>query len=202
MHVRSSILEEFYLDFLYDCYVANLKLTEEDWENYGVEIHHIEIPDRDGGLLTPLNSQKLTRYQHWIAGVLQSEILGKCCFAMVPKGILPSWLDRLRHKWHSEHGREVFPKTKGTVWINNGTKETLHPREKTIPEGWTGGRLPRVVEEMNHRSRLQVVGKTTAGTKWYTCEGQSKRFIPGSQPEGWVLGRPKGKRGGRPIKVR
>ena len=90
---------KLYDEFLYDCYVANQRLTDEEWKYYGREEHHIEIPNRDGGLLTPLNSQYLTTYQHWIAGVLQSEVLGKLCFAFVPVGVLPDWLETLRIKW-------------------------------------------------------------------------------------------------------
>lgn len=194
-------MEKVYLDYLYDCYIANLRLTEEEWDYYGRETHHIEIPERDGGLLTPLNSQKLTCYQHWVAGILQSELLGKCCFARVPKGVLPPKLDSLRFKWHSHHGKEVLPDHSGKIWINNGVKETFTSRKNPIPEGWVRGRLPSFVEVMNRRSRLQVVGKTTTGTKWYTKDGQSKRFIPGTQPEGWVEGRPEGRRGGRKKKA-
>jgi hypothetical protein len=95
---------KLYDDFLFDCYVANKHLTEEDWLYYGKELHHVEIPDRDGGLLTPCNSQPLTNYQHWIAGVLQSEVLGKCCFAMVPKNSLPVWLEEIRAKWTRQNG--------------------------------------------------------------------------------------------------
>lgn len=94
-------IEKIYDDFLFDCYIANQRLTDEDWRYYGKEEHHIEIPDRDGGILTPLNSQFLTTYQHWIAGVLQSELLGKCCFAMVPKNVLPGNFEKLRKKWNN-----------------------------------------------------------------------------------------------------
>ena len=93
---------KLYDEFLYDCYIANQLLTEEDWHYYGREEHHIEIPNRDGGVLGPLNSQYLTKYQHWVAGVLQSEVLGKCCFAFIPKGALPSLLGGLKDKWALE----------------------------------------------------------------------------------------------------
>lgn len=96
-------VEDIYADFLYDCYVANQRLTEEEWLYYGREEHHIEIPARDGGSLTPLNSQYLTTYQHWVAGVLQSEVLGKKCFFAVPGGRLPETLEALRVKWTSNH---------------------------------------------------------------------------------------------------
>jgi hypothetical protein len=190
-------LEDIYLDYLYDCYLANKRLTEEDWEYYGSEMHHVEIPSRDGGLLTPLNSQRLTTYQHWVAGVMQSEVLGKCCFAMMPVGVLPPYLDSLRYKWRSQFTKEGSHPSRGKVWVNNGVKETLVGRDEVIPEGWYKGRLPEVVEEMNKRSRVQLVGKTTEGTKWYFSGFESKRYTPGSQPEGWVEGRPEGKRGGR-----
>jgi len=91
-------VEDIYADFLYDCYIANQRLTEEDWLCYGREEHHIEVPRRDGGKLGPLNSQHLTTYQHWVAGVLQSEVLQKCCRAFVPRGVLPWWMEKLRKK--------------------------------------------------------------------------------------------------------
>jgi hypothetical protein len=91
--------EKVYDDYLYDCYIANRQLTDEDWLYYGREEHHVEIPDRDGGLLTPCNSQYLTKYQHWIAGILQSEVLQKCCFACIPKNAIPH-LEELRIKWN------------------------------------------------------------------------------------------------------
>lgn len=99
-------VEDIYADYLYDCYIANQRLTEEDWIYYGREEHHIEIPNRDGGLLTPLNSQYLTTYQHWVAGVLQSEMLQKPCFAYVPKGILSPMLEDLRVKWAKVSSKE------------------------------------------------------------------------------------------------
>jgi hypothetical protein len=93
--------EEAYDNYLYDCYIANRQLTDEDWLYYGREEHHVEIPNRDGGLLTPCNSQYLTTYQHWIAGLLQSEHLQKCCNAMVPKNVFNAYLEELRIKWHN-----------------------------------------------------------------------------------------------------
>jgi len=98
---------KLYDEYLYDCYIANQHLTDEDWQYYGRENHHIEIPNRDGGLLTPLNSQPLTTYQHWVAGVLQSEVLGKCCFAFTPAGVLPEHLDNLRSKWRTRNSIKV-----------------------------------------------------------------------------------------------
>jgi len=99
-------IEEVYDDYLYDCYIANRCLTEEDWLYYGREEHHIEVPNRDGGMLTPLNSQYLTTYQHWIAGVLQSEVLQKVCFAAVPKNTLRGSIESLRLKWAVHSARE------------------------------------------------------------------------------------------------
>ena len=95
-------VEDIYADYLFDCYVANQRLTPEDWEYYGREEHHLEIPKRDGGKLGPLNSQHLTTYQHWMAGVLQSEMLQKCCFAYVPRGVLRGIFETLRIKWTND----------------------------------------------------------------------------------------------------
>jgi hypothetical protein len=92
-------VEDTYCDYLHDCYQANKRLSPDDWMWYGRELHHIEIPNCDGGTLGPLNEQYLTTYQHWVAGVLQSEMLGRLCFAYIPKGSLPGWIEDLRVKW-------------------------------------------------------------------------------------------------------
>ena len=92
-------VEDIYSDYLHDCYQANKRLSPDDWMWYGRELHHIEIPNCDGGTLGPLNEQHLTTYQHWVAGVLQSEVLGRTCFAFVPASVLPGWVDDLRKKW-------------------------------------------------------------------------------------------------------
>jgi len=122
---------KLYEDYLYDCYIANQRLTAEDWHYYGREEHHIEVPRRDKGLLTPLNSQNLTRYQHWIAGVLQSEVLGRKCFAFVPAGTLPPHLELLRSKWAALHAdvlnASLTPEERSararTVWENRTPDE-------------------------------------------------------------------------------
>ena len=98
-------IEDLYCDFLYDCFVANKLLSEEDWIYYGKETHHTEIPKCEGGELTLLNSQDLTTYQHWVAGVLQSEVIGRKCFAMIPRGVLPPVLETIRLKWQTHHNR-------------------------------------------------------------------------------------------------
>lgn len=151
-------VEDIYADFLYDCYIANQRLTDEDWEWYGREEHHVELPERDGGVLTPLNSQPLTTYQHWVAGVLQSEVLGKCCFACVPKGILPEMLESLRLKWARTHNRDVLlaSKNRGKMWITDGIRQTLIHRSEPIPEGWRKGRLPHSEET---RLKISEAGK-------------------------------------------
>lgn len=97
--------EEAYDNYLHDCYIANRYLTDEDWLYYGREEHHIEVPRQDKGLLTPCNSQYLTKYQHWVAGILQSEVLQKCCFACIPAGALPDSLDVIRRHWASKQSR-------------------------------------------------------------------------------------------------
>jgi len=112
-------VEDIYADFLFDCYIANQHLTDEDWLFYGRENHHIEIPNRDGGVLNPLNSQYLTTYQHWIAGVLQSEVLGKCCFAFMPANVLPPMFEELRAKWQRE-GQSRAGKIGGVTTYEKG----------------------------------------------------------------------------------
>ena len=133
--------EKVYDDFLYDCYIANLQLTEEDWLYYGREEHHIEIPNRDEGVLTPYNSQYLTTYQHWAAGILQSEVLQKCCFSMVPKKSIPPHLEDLRKKWVLDSAREG-----NEAWLRSTTAEersraakgdtTHEERSQRTKEGW------------------------------------------------------------------
>lgn len=151
-------IETTYDDFLYDCYISNLRLTSEDWEWYGKEEHHVELPERDGGVLTPLNSQSLTTHQHWIAGVLQSEVLGKCCFACVPKGVLPQMLETLRIKWARTHNQDVLLATKnhGKMWITDGIEQKLIQRETPIPSGWRKGRIPHSEET---RLKIGAAGK-------------------------------------------
>jgi hypothetical protein len=102
--------EDIYCDYLHDCRQANKRLSPDDWMWYGRELHHIEIPNCDGGTLGPLNEQYLTTYQHWVAGVLQSEVLGRKCFAFVPRGVLPDWIEGIRVNWQRKQlARDAFP---------------------------------------------------------------------------------------------
>jgi hypothetical protein len=159
--VTIRFVEDIYADFLYDCYIANQRLTDEDWEWYGREEHHIELPERDGGVLTPLNSQVLTTYQHWIAGALQSEILGKCCFACVPKGKLPPMFELLRDKWQREYAKERYAETghkisnRGKMWVTDGIEQKMIHRGEPIPVGWKKGRLPHTDETRRKISEIQ-----------------------------------------------
>jgi len=138
-------VEDIYADLLFDCYIANQHLTDEDWHYYGREEHHIEIPNRDGGVLTPLNSQPLTTYQHWMAGVLQSEMLGKCCFAVVPKDVLPPMFEMLRWKWASHHGKQKQPPhPSGENHPRHGKKHTPQARHK-MSEKKKGRPLPHLL---------------------------------------------------------
>jgi hypothetical protein len=155
-------VEDIYTDFLYDCYIVNQRLTNEDWEWYGREKHHIELPERDGGVLTPLNSQTLTTYQHWMAGALQSEILGKCCFACVPKGKLPPLFEMLRDKWQRENAKEQYSRTghkisnRGKMWITDGIEQKMIHCSELIPVGWQKGRVPHSEET---RRKISEAGK-------------------------------------------
>ena len=164
-------VEDIYSDYLFDCYIANKHLTDEDWHYYGKEEHHIELPEREGGVLTPLNSQPLTTYQHWIAGVLQSEVIGKCCFACVPKGALPPMFEKLREKWQREHCKERFAETghkisnRGKMWVTNGVEQKLICRDETIPEGWRRGRVPHSAETRRKIGDGQKGRKITEETR-------------------------------------
>jgi hypothetical protein len=163
---------------LLDCHIANLRLSDEDWEWYGREEHHIELPERDGGILTPLNSQPLTTHQHWIAGVLQSEVLGKCCFACVPKGVLPPMFEMLRLKWARTHNRDILLATKnrGKMWINDGIENRMIHRSEPIPPGWGRGRLSFSEE---HRRNI---GEATRGRQ-ITDETRAKLK---ARPNAWI----------------
>lgn len=150
-------VEDIYADFLFDCYVANLRLTEEDWFYYGKEEHHIEVPKRDGGVLTPLNSQFLTTYQHWVAGVLQSEMLGKCCFAMVPKNTLPPMFEMLRAKWARSH-RPPHPSGAAHPRFGKKHSETARKKMSAAKRGKTMPHLlhPSSIEKVR-RSKFKPV---------------------------------------------
>jgi hypothetical protein len=117
---------EIYCDYLYDCCQSNKILTDEDWMWYGRELHHMEIPNCKGGIHNPLNSQYLTTYQHWVAGVLQSEVLGHVCYGYVPKGVLPGWVETLRLKWSAESARI-------STGIREKKREPLNAYAKDIP---------------------------------------------------------------------
>ncbi len=125
-------IEDIYDDYLYDCYIANKRLTPSDWAEYGKEEHHIEIPARDGGKLTPLNSQDLTMYQHWVAGVMQSEVRQKMCFACVPSTALRGWIEELRLKWHRHH-----------LSLKKGMKYNVKPRPPRVRKRRKKERKPR-----------------------------------------------------------
>ena len=168
-------IEEVYDDYLYDCYIANRQLTDEDWLYYGREEHHIEVPNRDGGILTPLNSQYLTTYQHWVAGVLQSEVLQKLCFAAIPRDALSGPLEELRAKWQSlgntgekngmygktisEEQREAFSVQRrgklnpsyGKVWWHNIETGEHEKSEQCPGVNWVRGMSDEYKQQMSER---------------------------------------------------
>jgi len=139
---------KLYDEYLYDCYIANQHLTNEDWQYYGRENHHIEIPNCDGGLLTPLNSQPLTTYQHWVAGVLQSEVLGRLCFAFTPAGVLPDWIDKLRNKWRVHASTEFRA---------NAVANTTHEQRSAAACKWNAAKTP---EERSESARKREAAMT------------------------------------------
>jgi hypothetical protein len=120
----------------------------------------------------------LTTYQHWIAGVLQSEVLGKCCFACVPKGVLPPMFEMLRLKWARTHNRDILLATKnrGKMWINDGIENRMIHRSEPIPPGWERGRLSFSEE---HRRNI---GKATQGRQ-ITEETRAKLR---ARPNAWI----------------
>jgi hypothetical protein len=137
-------VESIYCDYLHDCYQANKRLSPDDWMWYGRELHHIEIPNCDGGKLGPLNEQYLTTYQHWVAGVLQSEVMGRLCFAYIPKGSLPSWMEDLRVKWlKSYRNKHAFP----ALLMAKTKKQEDYPEYKGPANG-----MPYALRKPNARS--------------------------------------------------
>lgn len=168
-------IEEVYDDYLYDCHIANKSLKPEDWQWYGREEHHVEVPNRDGGTLTPLNSQYLTTYQHWIAGVLQSEVLQKLCFAAIPSNALSGSLEKLRAKWQrlgnlgenngmygktiSEEQRQAYSLQRsgelnpsyGKVWWHD-PKTGEHKKSESSPgDHWKRGMSDEYKQQMSER---------------------------------------------------
>jgi hypothetical protein len=179
--------EKVYDDYLYDCYIANRQLTDEDWLYYGREEHHVEIPNRDGGLLTPCNSQHLTKYQHWVAGVLQSEVLQKMCFAAIPRGALNGTLENLREKWQSlnsagennsrygvklpEDQKQKTGETMRSVWEKRTTEQKSSIGKKAA-ETVRRTRTPQQILEINRkvarvRSPRPIILTTPAGEEIY-----------------------------------
>jgi hypothetical protein len=153
-------IEEVYDDYLYDCHIANKRLTPEEWQYYGREEHHIEIPDRDGGLLSPLNKQPLTTYQHWVAGVLQSEVLQKKCFFAIPNGALPKCLDSIKKKWIANHNSEsgaIGGRITGRKNVESGHMQRIQSLGGQV--GYQRG-LAKMSEEekreASHKSKLAI----------------------------------------------
>jgi hypothetical protein len=190
-------MEKIYDDYLHYCYVINKSLTEVDWEYYGREVHHIEVPDCEGGLLTPTNSQPLTTYQHWVAGILQSEVVGRKCFAMVPRGVLPPYLETLRKKWQNWHNKTAnFPVRPAEYYSalgkvggskNKGQVRGPHSeeRKRKIGDKVRGQkRGPETIQKMkeNHYD--------ISGWFWIT-NGIEETMVPPDHPlsETWVKGR-------------
>ena len=156
-HANSIMIryvEDIYADFLYDCYIANQRLNEEDWLYYGREEHHVEEPACKGGKLTPLNSQFLTTRQHWIAGILQSEVRGHLCFAYVPSKVLPPLFEMLRKKWVNRTGTSNL--------LNSLNKNKSHDtqREKGV------GVWSPVVQSSGGKVGGPLGGRLVSSQKW------------------------------------
>lgn len=189
-------MEKIYDDYLHYCYTINKSLTEEDWEYYGREVHHIEVPDCEGGLLTPTNSQPLTTYQHWIAGVLQSEVVGRKCFAMVPRGVLPPHLEILRKKWQTWHNKTGNFPVRPTEFYSaigkvggsmNKGKPGRKPAESEIERFRQYASLPKTEE---HKQKLRDNYYDISGWVWITDGVDETMAAPETDfPDGWGLGR-------------
>jgi hypothetical protein len=165
-------IEEVYDDYLYDCYIANQRLTPEEWLIYGKEEHHIEVPNRDGGLLTPCNSQYLTTYQHWVAGVLQSEVLQKMCFAFVPSNVLPTPLRSIQKKWEVERGLEN---------VRSGLLARIRTPETCSKGGIVSGRNNIVnghLERLRTPEHQSRAAKSARNKESYEVKAARARSIP------------------------
>jgi hypothetical protein len=152
--MSSYFSEKVYDDFLFDCWQANQRLTEEDWEFFGREEHHMSVPKRDGGILCPLNSQFLTKYQHWVAGVLQSEVEGKACFAFIPRNALPKVVEALRVKWQSHESKRVSAECREER--SKKMKETNERMKKEGQPWWTEERRQKLSQKMTERNNALV----------------------------------------------
>jgi hypothetical protein len=191
-----KFVEDIYSDFLYDCYIANLRLTAEDWNWYGREVHHVEVPECEGGLLTPLNSQPLTTYQHWIAGILQSEVVGRKCFAMVPKGVLPPLFEMLRIKWQTHHNRTAnFTRRTSEEYAEigrvGGSKNKGKPgRKRTAKEIERFREMASQPKSEETKRKLRENRFKVDGWVWITNSFEETMVPPEySLPPGWVYGR-------------
>jgi hypothetical protein len=191
-----KVTENFYDDYLYDCRVANSILSVDDWEYYGKEVHHVEIPKCEGGVLTPLNSQPLTAYQHWVAGVLQSELVGRKCFAMIPKGVLPGWLESLRIKWQTHHNRTAnFTRRSREEYAEMGRKGGLTNKGR-IGRKLTEQEIEKFIlmasqpKSEEHKQKLRENAYDITGWIWITNGEEETMVPPGSiLPQGWGSGR-------------
>jgi hypothetical protein len=193
-----------YDNFLMDCHQANKRLTPEDWEWFGCELHHVDIPACEGGELTPLNSQPLTLVQHWKAGVLQSEVWGRKCFAFVPAGVLPQFFEELRKKWDasqlsSEHQSLASQCVKPETRSENGRRMGVSNRGKK-KASWTPSRREKTVASLTGKSKTDEHNAAVAdGVKklwetrkavWWVSPSGETRFVPVEEaPEGWQRGR-------------
>lgn len=80
-----------------------------------------------------------------------------------------------RKRNHSSRG------STGMVWVNNGHKNTLVPPSK-IPEGYVLGKLGSYISG----NKNPVYGKVI-----YNNGTETRYFVPGEHPTGWVRGRAK-----------
>jgi len=195
---------KLYDAYLMDCHLANRKLTPDDWEWFGCELHHVDIPQCEGGELTPLNSQPLTLLQHWKAGVIQSEVWGRKCFAFVPAGVLPEFFENLRKKWdasqfsseHQSHAAKcVRPNSRSKVGKLGGTAGRGRPKQK-----WTKERREKTTASLTGLERTDEQCATIASaiktmwetrkSVWWVCETGETKFCPLEEaPKGWQRGR-------------
>jgi len=167
-------IRTIYDNYLYDCYILNQRLTDDDWLFYGKELHHLDIPDCEGGTLTATNSQYLTTYQHWVAGVLQSEVAGRVCFAFVPKNVLPDWVEKLRVKWLNkcaEHARKNAP---GFPPELQAKIRAIRKRKRTLRKESYAHQVPYTKRKVNSRSKTEskrrgtpIIIITPDGTRHY-----------------------------------
>jgi len=96
--------------------------------------------------------------------------------------------------------RENAIHPKGWFWITDGEQERWVAPDAIIPANWEKGRKKvseETLEKMGtgkkgSKNPMFGVKPKSASMRWYNIDNlEENMFVPGEQPEGWVLGRKK-----------